>query len=413
MKMDKVAKNFMEMDALSKALENADPRVLGRTKHSASLIMMVSLMGVFARCETWTMISDYAESHLSLVKRFFPDVEEVPSHDTIRRFFCIVDTRKLEEFYRDWAKSISHALADATDDSGEKPLRHIAIDGKTICGAMDSKLLVKESDGELSLDQAAKYKLHMVSAYLSEEGISLGQERVSVKHSELEAIPRLIDSLAIGEGDVVTIDAMGTHVNIAEAISVRGAKYLLEVKDNQRLLKECIMDVCRCWGNDDKPARISRSSTCDKARGYITKRKCWSCGEISALGMLGRKWPKLQSFGKISIERTCMKTGEVYVETHYFISSLQNDARLILKHKRLHWEVENGLHWQLDVNFNEDDDRKRMNSAQNYSAITKIVLGMLKMQKNKLSMNRRRMLLGWNDDAMEKILRDTISYFCV
>lgn len=411
--MDKVATNFMKMDAMSKALEEVDPRVQGRTKHSASLIMLVSLMGVFACCETWNIIADYAKYHLPLIKRFLPDVEETPSHDTLRRFFSIVDTKKLEDFYREWAESIASVLAGAIDDSEQKPFRHVAIDGKTICGAVNPETLVKESGGELTLEQAAKYKLHMVSAYLSDEGISLGQERVSVKHNELEAIPKLIESLAIGKDDVVTIDAMGTHANIAETISRKKAMYLLEVKDNQKLLKEEIINVFNSWGDSTNPARISRASTKDKARGYITTRECWSCGEPFALGKHGEKWPELKSFGRITVERTCIKTGEVCTEIHYFISSLPNDAGLLLKHKRLHWEVENGLHWALDVNFNEDDDRKRMNSAQNYSLLTKMALAVMKMQKSKVSMNRRRMMLGWSDDAMEQIIRDTIRYFCI
>lgn len=411
--MDRVATKFMEMDALCKALEDTDPRVQGRTKHSAALIMLVSLMGVFARCDTWNMIADYAKCHLPLIKRFLPDVERTPSHDTLRRFFCIVDTKKLETFYRDWAKGIACAIAAATDGSGQKQLRHVAIDGKTICGAINPESLVREHEGKLSLEEAANYKLHMVSAYLSEEGISLGQERVSVKHNELEAIPKLIDSLVIGEGDVVTIDAMGTHSSIAEAISRKGAKYLLEVKDNQKTLKERIIEVCNYWENKTRPTRTSNASTTDKARGYITTRECWSCGEPLALGCLGRNWPELLSFGRITVKRTCLKTGEACVETHYFISSLPNDAKLILKHRRLHWGVENGLHWHLDVNFNEDNDRKRMNSAQNYSVLTKMALTILKLQKSKVSMNRARMMLGWSDDAMEQIIRDAILYFCI
>lgn len=406
----------MRMDALSKALEEADPRVQGRTEHSAALIMLVSLMGVFACCETWNMIADYAKYHLPLIKRFFPDVEKTPSHDTLRRFFCIVDTKKLENFYREWARSIASALAAATDgsdDSESKAFRHVAIDGKTICGAVNPEALVKESGGRLTLEEAAKYKLHMVSAYLSEEGISLGQERVSVKHNELEAIPKLIDSLTIGKDDVVTIDAMGTHADIAGAISRKKAMYLLEVKDNQKLLKEGIIKVCDCWADCTNPARISRASVEERARGCVTTRECWSCGEPLALGKLGTKWPELRSFGRITMERISIKTGEVYTETHYFISSLPNDAELILKHKRLHWEVENGLHWCLDVNFNEDDDRKRMNSAQNYSLLTKMALAVLKIQKSKVPMNRRRMMLGWSDDAMEQAIWDTIRFFCI
>ena len=403
----------MEMDAFSKALSETDPRVQGRTRHSASLIMLVSLMGVYARCDTWNLIADYARCHLPLIRKFLPDVEETPSHDTLRRFFCIVDPTKLESFYRDWAESMFRSLSSASASPEEESFRHVAIDGKTIRGAVSGKALARETGGRISAEDAASYKLHMVSAYLSEEGISMGQERVSVKHNELEAIPKLIDSLSIGEGDVVTIDAMGTHADIANAISEKKARYLLEVKDNQKLLKEGIITVFRSWGNRTNPRRISRASTIDEDRGRTTVRECWSCGETLALGRLRDQWPDLRSYGRIRTERTCRQTGECTEEIHYFISSLPNDAELILKHKRLHWGVENGLHWHLDVSFDEDDSRKRMNSAQNYSVLTKMSLAVLKAQKSKRSINSQRMMLGWNDKAMEQIIHDTIAHLTV
>lgn len=410
--MDKLTTNFMEMDALNKALAETDPRVKGRTTHSAALIMLVSLMGIYARCDTWNTIADYAKYHLPLIKRFLPDVESTPSHDTLRRFFCIVDPKKLESFYRDWAKTMARVYL-LEEELQPNSFRHIAIDGKTICGAVSPKMLAEESDSPLSNDEAAKYKLHMVSAYLSEDGITLGQERVSVKHNELEAIPKLINDLSIGEGDVVTIDAMGTHSDIAEAISRKKAKYLLEVKDNQKLLKKQIMETYDSWKYCQNPRRISRCTTRDEARGFITYRECWACGEPYALGEHRLKWPNIQSYGRIRTERLNKKNGELYEEIHWYISSLPNDAALILKHKRLHWGVENGLHWTLDVSFNEDDDRKKMNSAQNYSILNKMVIAVLKTQKSKNSMNRRRMVLGWDDNAMEKIIHDTITYFAI
>lgn len=410
--MDRLTTNFMEMDALSKALEDTDPRVQGRTTHSAALIMLVSLMGIYARCDTWNMVADYAKYHLPLIKRFLPDVESTPSHDTLRRFFCIVDPKKLESFYRDWASTMARALS-LEEELQSDSFRHVAIDGKTICGAISPKMLAGESDCPLSADEAAKYKLHMVSAYLSEEGIALGQERVSVKHNELEAIPKLINDLSIGKGDVVTIDAMGTHADIAEAVSRKGAKYLLEVKDNQKLLKKKIMETYDSWKNCQNPKRISRCTTRGEARGFITCRECWACGEPYALGEFRQKWPEVQSYGRIRTERIDKKNGELCEEIHWYISSLPNDAALILKHKRLHWGVENGLHWTLDVSFNEDDDRKRMNSAQNYSVLNKMAIAVLKTQESKASMNRRRMMLGWDDDAMEGIIHNTITHFSI
>lgn len=65
----------------------------------------------------------------------------------------------------------------------------------------------------------------------------------------------------------------------------------------------------------------------------------------------------MRSYGLIRTERVDEATGESAVETHYFISSLENDPEKIMRVKRKHWGIENGLHWQLDITFKEDDGR--------------------------------------------------------
>ncbi|MBR5597165.1 MAG: ISAs1 family transposase [Lachnospiraceae bacterium] len=101
-------------------------------------------------------------------------------------------------------------------------------------------------------------------------------------------------------------------------------------------------------------------------------------------------------------------------ERHYFITSLENDPKRILKFKRKHWGIENGLHWQLDVTFNEDDDRKRKNSAQNYSLIAKITLNILKNHQHKdkkASIKRKRMKAAWDEDYLKSLLMTWLKAF--
>ena len=84
------------------------------------------------------------------------------------------------------------------------------------------------------------------------------------------------------------------------------------------------------------------------------------------------------------------------------------------KFKRKHWGIENGLHWQLDVTFNEDDDRKRKNSAQNYSVISKMTLNILKNHQHKdkkASVKRKRMKAAWDEDYLKSLLIDWLKAF--
>ena len=76
--------------------------------------------------------------------------------------------------------------------------------------------------------------------------------------------------------------------------------------------------------------------------------------------------------------------------------------------------IENGLHWQLDVTFNEDDDRKRKNSAQNYSVISKMTLNILKNHQHKdkkASVKRKRMKAAWDEDYLKSLLIDWLKSF--
>lgn len=402
--MNSVAKKFYEMDALDKELSEIDPRQQHRTTYSVSLIMFIALMGVFADCQTWNQIADYAAYHKSVIDAFFKGIRKTPSHDTLRRFFCIVDPKKLEYVYRSWATRMSAKIY------GEQKGRHIAIDGKTICGAISPKKLLKENPETLTVESAAQAKLHMVSAFVAGQNISLGQERVSVKHNELEAIPKLLKELSFEKGDVVTIDAMGTHSNIAQDIISSGADYLLFVKDNQKLLKQNIEMIYESWKGNKNPERISRNETTTTTHGRIVSQQCWACSEINVIKQK-ELWPNLHSFGRILTQRTDKTNGKQTEEVHYFISSLPYDADEILKHKRLHWAVENGLHWQLDVTFNEDSDRKRMNSAQNFSVLFKMALALLKSEPSKKSMTDRRKYLSWDPEAMKDMMHKALQFF--
>ena len=90
--------------------------------------------------------------------------------------------------------------------------------------------------------------------------------------------------------------------------------------------------------------------------------------------------------------------------SRYYISSLVLDAELIANSVRKHWSVENNLHWQLDVSFNEDYGRKKNNAAVNFSLVSKTALSMLKHYESKSSIARKRKTAGWSDDVLHGIL---------
>ena len=422
--MDKTAKDFLlrddlerHLESMSNAVNGIDPRQASKVIHPAPVIMMSALMGVFANCQTWNEIADFAEARLDFLRSFFPTLEESPSHDTIRRFFCLVSPSLLENSYRKWALSMRENMGIhlGQDDTGEVDEqqkedfgRQIAIDGKTISKGMNERGKY-DSEGFRIQEKNPKpmEKLHLLSAFLVDQCLSLGQERVDSKENEIIAIPRLLDSLELHEGDVITIDAIGTQKDIVSQIVEKQADYLLEVKGNQPALMEGIEVAMEAVRKYHESEYVKEFSEREEGHGLIVNRTCRTCSDVYFLGRIFKQWEGIRTFGYIDNWRIDKATGKDVTERHYFITSLENDPKRILKFKRKHWGIENGLHWQLDVTFNEDDDRKRKNSAQNYSLITKMTLNILKNHQHKdkkASIKRKRMKAAWDEDYLKSLL---------
>lgn len=422
--MDKTAKDFLlrddlerHLESMSNAVNGIDPRQASKVIHPAPVIMMSALMGVFANCQTWNEIADFAEARLDFLRSFFPTLKESPSHDTIRRFFCLVSPSLLENSYRKWALSMRenmgiHLEQEDTGEVDEQQKedfgRQIAIDGKTISKGMNERGKY-DSEGFRIQEKNPKpmEKLHLLSAFLVDQCLSLGQEKVDSKENEIIAIPRLLDSLELHEGDVITIDAIGTQKDIVSQIVEKQADYLLEVKGNQPALMEGIEVAMEAVRKYHESEYVKEFSEREEGHGLIVNRTCRTCSDVYFWGRIFRQWEGIRTFGYIDNWRIDKATGKDVTERHYFITSLENDPQRILKFKRKHWGIENGLHWQLDVTFNEDDDRKRKNSAQNYSLITKMTLNILKNHQHKdkkASIKRKRMKAAWDEDYLKSLL---------
>ena len=429
--MDKTAKDFLlreklerHLESMSNVVNGIDPRQASKVIHPAPVIMMSALMGVFANCQTWNEIADFAEARLDFLRSFFPTLEESPSHDTIRRFFCLVSSSLLENSYRKWALSMRenmgiHLEQEDTGEVDEQQKedfgRQIAIDGKTISKGMNERGKY-DSEGFRIQEKNPKpmEKLHLLSAFLVDQCLSLGQEKVDSKENEIIAIPRLLDSLELHEGDVVTIDAIGTQKDIVSQIIEKQADYLLEVKGNQPTLMESIEVAMEAVREYHECEYVKEFSEREEGHGLIVNRTCRTCSDVYFLGRIFKQWEGIRTFGYIDNWRIDKSTGEDVTERHYFITSLENDPKRILKFKRKHWGIENGLHWQLDVTFNEDDDRKRKNSAQNYSLIAKMTLNILKNHQHKdkkASIKRKRMKAAWDEDYLKSLLMSWLKAF--
>jgi len=269
----------------------------------------------------------------------------------------------------------------------------IALDGKKHRGAQDQDL-------------------HLVSAFDTKSGLTLGQEKVKTKSNEITAMPILLDSLVI-EGHIVSIDAMGCQREIAEKIRSKKADYLLAVKGNQGNLLEEIEDYfnnAECLKNCNVATRL------DKGHGRIETRTCYTTDDIDWLDQKSA-WKDLRSIVMIVSKRKIK--GIETIEKRFFIASLDADAGKILLASRAHWGIENSLHWVLDVVFSEDDRIIWNNNiAQNESIVRRIALNLLKkyrltrptksVNSEKIAIKTLRKVMILDDNGMLKLLREGI-----
>jgi predicted transposase YbfD/YdcC len=356
--------------------EIPDHRIERRKLHSVSEILMVTFCGVIAGCDSWEDIEDFGTMKLEYLRRYFPYKHGIPSDDTLRRFFRVLDPEVFEGCFIKWIKSFQLELAE----------KIVAIDGKTSRRSFDG-------EGR---------PMHLVSAFASELGIVLGQLKTEEKSNEITAIPDLLDLLDI-TGAVITIDAMGCQSKIVEKIIEKEADYLIGLKGNQGTLNA---DVRLLFENKPKQTVFKCGEDYDKGHGRLEHRRCTVTQDLRWLKAQHPQWKALRSI--VEIESSREIKGEITCEKRYYISSLAAEPTPILNAVRQHWGVENKLHWVLDVSFGDDQSRIRKgNAPRNMAMIKKTVLNLLNIVKKtspRLSLKRMRKMAGWDNTFLENIL---------
>ncbi len=375
------------MDLVTILREVEDPRRDHLKEHSLGCIFYITMAAVVCGAESWYEVAEFGKMKEPFLRSRIKGFKGVPSHDTFNRVFSILDPKELERGFRMWIHEICGKYSGI-----------VAIDGKEICGAR-----VEKKDGSFE-------PLRMVSAWAASNGVTLGQEKVGKKSNEITAIPKLIKALDLS-GCVVTIDAMGCQHEIVETIIKNKADFVICVKDNQKKLHNEIKSYFTGIDfNGNKinghghipPTRYQASYTEECGHGRKERRYC----QVYNNGMTGEilGWEGVRSVVCQTKITTQLKSKKTVEEKHYYITSLPLDSDRIMQAIRTHWSIENNLHWQLDVTFNEDDTRKRKNAAQNFSLISKIALAQIKNSQRKGSFKMKRKLAGWDENYMIELL---------
>jgi predicted transposase YbfD/YdcC len=359
-----------------------DPRIEKNRKHPLINVIGIAILGVICGADNWVDIERYGKAKEEWLRQFLDLSNGIPSHDTFGRVFRWLDAEQFQKRFIAWTERICEL-------SGGQA---VALDGKKLRRSQDR---AHQRDG-----------IWIVSAWVSDNRLVLGQRKVDEKSNEITAIPELLAAVDV-TGCVVTIDAIGTQTAIAQRIVEAQADYLLPVKENQGTLYEDMTMLFDGFEAENYLA-IPHDTYKQISEGHDRRelRQCWVVSEPEYRACLcpGQSWPRLTTLVKLlTIRITPAKTE---VTQRYFMSSWTASAQKFLQHIREHWQIENGLHWVLDIAFREDESRLRKDHApHNMATLRHLAVNLLKQQTSvKVGIAAKRKMAGWDNHYLLKVL---------
>lgn len=360
-----------------------DPRDIRGKKYKLIDILIMTIYGLLCGIKDYVNIADF----MKLKEEYFTQLLNLengtPSHDCLSDVFALIDSQKFMEIFIEWTKDIVK----------KKTGKNISIDGKAIKSATD-----KINNGNIP---------YIVSAFIGEIGLSIGQVKVDDKSNEITAIPDLLDLLDI-EGATITIDAIGTQENIVNKIVEKKGHYVLPVKDNQRELRKQIKSQFDSYNNLYGNIEIIHKKTTEKNHGRIEEREYYLCYNTTKIKDK-EKWNTIKAIAYTKVSR--IYNDETITTENYYIIDYQITMEKLISAIRDHWNIECGLHWKLDVILDEDHSRNRVkNSINNLSILRKIVFNLASLDNSfgKVPLQRKltRYMLDFNN--IEKLIFEII-----
>ena len=361
------------------------PRDIRGKKHKLINILVMTIYGILCGYTDFTNLADFLKVHEDYFNNLLNLENGTPSHDTLSNVFSIVDSKKFMSIFIEWIKEIVSSKG-----------LHLSIDGKAIKSAKD-----KINGGNTP---------YIVSAFLSDIGISVGQVKVDDKSNEITAIPELLDLIDIKD-KIITIDAIGTQEDIVNKIVNLKGNYILKVKNNQKDLRDDIKTYFDLGLKRDDVNIAIAETNWEKDHGRYEKRKYYLSYEVDCIHDK-TKWKTVKAIGRIDVTRE--ENGKKKITKHYYILSKKFDLDTFITITRQHWNIECSLHWRLDVIMDEDHSRNRIgNSIENLSTIRKIVFNLARLDKSmgeKLTLKQKMTRYTSDFKNIENLIFNVITY---
>ena len=360
-----------------------DPREERKKKYKLIDILIMTIYGLLCGLKDFTNIADFMKLKEDYFTKLLDLDNGTPSHDCLSDLYASIDPKQFMKIFIEWTKDILE----------KKTGKKISIDGKAIKSATD-----KINNGNIP---------YIVSAFIGEIGLSIGEVKVDDKSNEITAIPDLLDLLDI-EGATITIDAIGTQEDIVNKIVDKGGHYVLPVKDNQRALKKEIKSQFDSYNNLLGNPEVFHKTTVEKGHGRIEERKYYLTYNTSKITDKD-KWKTVNAIAYMRVTRT--EQDETIITDNYYIIDYEINMDKLIESIRDHWNIECGLHWRLDVILDEDHSTNKLgNSIENLSIIRKIIFNLASLDNRfgKVPLQRKltRYMLDFKN--IEKLIFEVI-----
>jgi len=350
-------------------------RKSGNYRHSLVSILVIAFCAIICGAQTYDELEEFGECKYTWLSLFLDLPNGIPSADTFQRVFELLDPDVV-------AKRLRKIFSDK-----EVVNKIIAFDGKTMRGSKNEK----------------HRAFHVLSAFLVDDQIVIGEEIVDEKSNEITAIPELLDEINV-RGATVTIDAMGCQKEIASKIIEKGADYVLAIKGNQGSLHDSVKGYFEMFTPKHSAVTRGTKSGRQEIREYFLETDVKWLTDPPYDMPETVVWQGLSAIGMV--KSTVVAKGKTTCETRYYITTL-TDIETFAHAVRGHWSIENQLHWHLDFTFGEDASRfADKNAASLWNVLRKTALEYLKNVDpgSRVSLKTRRKRAGWEDAYLEKIL---------
>ncbi len=355
---------------ITEIFENVpDPRIERHKLYSLSSILGIALCATLCGATNFEEMEEYGNAKIDLMRQLFDLPNGIPSHDTFNRVFTLLNPEAFSSVLNKYSAQLVGSLSG----------HHICIDGKCMRGT-----------GEKG--KKGNHCQTIVSAWVSEVGVVVGQQRVGDKSNEITAVPKVLAALDL-HGAIVSLDAMGTQREIATQIVNGGGDYFLPIKDNQPTLHKELIEHF-----DQMQADEQANKTTDCDHGRIEVRTCRVSNDLKTI-YVANNWTDLKTIISVKSEVEFKNKDQRREETRYYISNRQLSAKEANQIARTHWGIENNLHWQLDVTFREDDNQTTTsNTAENLNTLRKLALQIIQQDtKSKKSKKVKVKNAAWNN----------------